>query len=161
MQANSYTPQYALNGGVLQNGYRLQHYRHAGNRITDGLAQKAAWLRSIDPAAFQAEVQRAQQMLNEPRYQQAMSRLHKQPEWQPVFSMPKPPDLTALIATGDRDFAVATIEQYLQQYAAWMEQSDPGGLRAERGLELVDRGHTEVCRKRREKLDKQPRCVVQ
>ncbi|KAK5112657.1 hypothetical protein LTR85_011168 [Meristemomyces frigidus] len=159
MQADPHAPQYSVNGGLLQNGYQLQHYRHVSSGMTDGLARQALWFRSTDDASFEITAQHAQQMLLDQRYKRHMKYMNKQPDFEPTFGTPKPPDFTALVATGSRDYAIAMIEQYLQQYAAWMQRSDAGGLRAEKMLELVDRSHTKAMRKRRKK--EQAACVMQ
>lgn len=164
MQRHNYTTQSALNGEALQSGYPLQHYRRTGNDLTDPLERLTERLRAMNPEEFRYEVQRCQQQYNDPEYQWGMRQLKKLPSTQKAFGMPEQPDLTQLIANGSRAYALAAIEQYLQLYAAWRESSDPGGLKAEGALELMDRQLTEEKGKRgkkREKREKQSRCVVQ
>lgn len=158
---NNYLPQHARNGGVLQNGYQLQHYHYAGGGTANQFASTAAWLRDMDDDDFDAQAQHAQHMLNDPLYQWAMKQHEKQPRWRPMLGLPEEPDVTALIATGNKDFAVAMIEQYILQDAAWNERSDPGGRRAENDLELMDRGYAEERMKRRRKREKRTACAVQ
>ena len=77
------------------------------------------------------------------------------------MGMPNPPDLVCLVAKGDSDHAVATIEQLLQDYAAWNEQLHPGGPGSEQQLESMDRGYTENKLEQRRKRERERHCVVQ
>ena len=76
------------------------------------------------------------------------------------MGLPQMPDTTQLIATGNRRFALATINAYRKEYAAAKERRDPGGSRMEKELELMDRRYIEERKKRREKKEKDPGCCI-
>ena len=152
-----------MGGDTLSNGYQLQHYHPCGNSMTDPIAQKAETLRTMSKSHFMLEVARCQQLLADPCRQWAMQQVKKGMGYRGMHSslgMPEQPDYTALVATGNRDFAVMMLEQYLRQYVAWKERLDPDGRKHERELELTDRRFSEEKRKRREKREKQGYTVM-
>jgi len=160
MATRNFDPPYATNGGLLSNGYQLQHYRPTGNPDTDPVQQCENMLLTVGEEEFEALAHAAQQKINHPRYQIFRQLWAHQPSWRQHFGMPQPPALNELIATGNRDFALAMIEQYRRQRREWQERIDPGGRDGERSLELLDRQCTEEERERRRKRAKRSACVV-
>ena len=155
MSSQQGIPQYALNGGVFQNGYQLQHYRFAGNDRFDSSQRLSHTIATAPEHEFQAMVNRARQM-------QALSGyLHnnRNRDMLDMFGIPQGPDPFELLATGDRAYILASLEHTRQEQAAAMERMDPGGRRAERELELIDRRSVEAKRSRREK-GQNARCII-
>ena len=158
MPPHQNTVHHTLNGGILQNGYQLQHYYYAGNPRLDPLDKVESMLQNASDAEYDMEVQRAQHMLADQMYQYGMRHCVRQREvW---MGLPQMPDTTQLIATGNRRFALATINAYRKEYAAAKERRDPGGSRTEKELELMDRRYIEESKKRREKKEKGPGCCI-
>ena len=154
-RVNKYDPPYLTNGGVLSNGYQLQHSKPCGPS-SDGLDEFYAMIRDSTDQQFQILVQQARQMVNSALYQQfkyALA-LNPSPLCDPQFGIPEEPMTDELLAKGSRGFAMAKVEEYWKVKHDRMEQYDPGGRKLERHLELEDRKHTEEKKKRREKRAK-------
>ena len=122
---------------------------------TESMALNASHtIATMPEPAFQTMVNRARRLQTMPRYWVGYHDLDLRalfPQWQ---------DTNELLATGDRAYILATLESWRQEQLEAKERRDPGGRKAERQLELMDRRYTEERKKRREKRANDGRCVI-
>lgn len=159
---DAYGPAHAYNGGVLSNGYQLQHYQYVKNDSVGGLDRWERMLRTATDDELAYEAQQAQQTLWKMK---RIKRINpsidtKHDEINDFLGLPKMPNPFELMAMNNRQAALAAIERYKQDFRAARESMDPGGLKAERDIELTDRRYVESRKKRREKRQKGANCVV-
>ena len=141
-------PEYARNGGVLQNGYRLQHYHYGGNASAEANRRFEERLANASDAEFQRVVESAREMISDPQLRCMHRKQRRNAKQMGQAGFPYCPDQAELLATGDSRYVIERMDQAREERRAARERFDPGGRNEERRLELRDKQETEEIRRR-------------